>query len=257
MKKAILVVSFGTTDLVQLEKTIMGCIKYIEETFKDYDTYYGFSSQVVVNRLKERHQYEVPTIVQTMEKIVKAGYEKLLVQPLHLMAGKEYEKVQGLLRPYEKKLQIQIGQPLLTEEILDELVDYLKESEEGGDQYCLWIGHGTDHQAHEIYQKLDHKMNALRLPAKVMTLDQIEHCHEVGHFMKKHNRSKLVIRPLMLVAGNHLLQDIAGDQKHTWQYKLKQKRIDVEVVAQGLGEYQWVKEIFVRRIQIIDSPKVL
>lgn len=248
MQTAILIVSFGTTDLGQLERALMGCVKSVQDQFPHYETYYAFSSEVVIKRLRELHGIEVPRITEALETLVAKGYDCVYVQPLHLMAGKEYTKVQQILEAYQDQISTQLGLPLLLEEELGDVAQSMIAHTADSTDFHLWIGHGSDHEAHAIYEQLALQLQGQDYCGMLLTLGDVDQCEAVTRAMSQKGIDKLRIHPLMLVAGNHLMKDISGEQEGTWQYTLGTYGIRPEIVTSGIGEYPWLHRVIHRRI---------
>ena len=115
MKKAILVVSFGTSYHETRKKTIEACENKIKESFKDYDFYRAFTSGMIINKLKKRDNMFIDNPSEALEKLYNAGYKEVVVQSLHIICGDEYNKLKDMVAQYEDKFdKISIGRPLLT-----------------------------------------------------------------------------------------------------------------------------------------------
>ena len=115
MKKAILVVSFGTSYHETRKKTIEVCENKIKESFKDYDFYRAFTSGMIINKLKKRDNMFIDNPSEALEKLYNAGYQEVVVQSLHIICGDEYNKLKDMVAQYEDKFdKISIGRPLLT-----------------------------------------------------------------------------------------------------------------------------------------------
>ena len=115
MKKAILVVSFGTSYHETRKKTIEACENKIKESFKDYDFYRAFTSGMIINKLKKRDNMFIDNPSEALEKLYNAGYQEVVVQSLHIICGDEYNKLKDMVAQYEDKFdKISIGRPLLT-----------------------------------------------------------------------------------------------------------------------------------------------
>lgn len=250
MKKAILAVSFGTTNRDQIDKAILSTVNALEKAYPEYEVRWAFSSQVVINRLRESYGMQVNSISEALEGLYDEGVEELIVQPLHLIKGKEYEKVLNCLEAYRGKMIIKIGEPLMSIEedykVISEAIHHFHSDKES---LLLILGHGTDHQAAEAYDLLAQKVADRKLIGSVATLEKLHQIEQIAELAKIHSRNKVRILPLMLVAGNHLEKDIKGIADHCWEGKLIQAGLEVQIIEQGLGENEWVAELFIAHIQ--------
>ena len=165
-KPAVLVVSFGTSYNDTREATIGAVEKKIEEKFPDYDVRRAFTSQTIIDKLKERDNIEIDNVDTAMQKLVDDNVKELIVQPTHVMNGFEYEEMLNAVKPYEDKFtKLSIGQPLLTsDEDYNKVVEALAaETPQLADNSSavIFVGHGTEHYANATYAALDYRFKAL------------------------------------------------------------------------------------------------
>lgn len=148
-----------------------------------------------------------------------------------------------------------LGPPLLQEGHLEEIVRHLHTMMTQTDYdaseayYHVWIGHGSDHQARTVYKQLDDLLKASQLPGAVVMLEELGRCSELVEATKAFQKDRIMLRPLMLVAGRHLVRDIRGADEKTWEGRLSVLGQQVEVDARGLGEQAWVQDLFVQFIR--------
>lgn len=245
MKKAILVVSFGTSHLAQKAESIDPCIEAIRESFKEWDIYETFSSGFLRKKLKAEHGLELLSPETFIMQLKEAGYEKVIIQPLFLIEGIEYDKLIELARSYEDGLEIQVGKALLSnKEDYRALVKELVEAYSGQNAQLLVLGHGSSHEAHLSYQMLQEVLDEEGMKAYVTTLEDRDTIDTLPF-----QRGKLTLIPFMLVAGNHILKDVLGEDDHSWMSGLTKLAYEVEVVQKGLGSYVSTRQIYIRHIR--------
>lgn len=250
MKKAILMISFGTSHLEQLENAILSVVATTKETFQDTDVYDAFSSGVIRAKLKKEHGKIIAGIEESFEMLIEEGYEEVLVQPMHLLKGKEYEKVKAACYNYREQFTIKLGAPLLSDDAdYKWIVQHLKGVYHANESLLLVLGHGTDHEANDAYMKLSRMMTEEGLQGVVSTLKCLEDTEHIAVFAKTEGKHTLTIMPFMLVAGNHVAQDIIGMEEHKWEGALSSKGLDVEIITTGLGEYPFIHELFIKHIK--------
>lgn len=256
MKKGIIVVSFGTT----YEKTRKLCIESIEnrikEQYKDYLVLRAFTSQMVINKLKKRDNYTVDNPKEALERLKEEGIEEIYIQPLHIILGHEYEK---LLRQVEEfleenpKYSIKIGKPLLYEDMdYHRVVDGLKLSNIGEKESIVFMGHGTNHEVDISYEKLqkvfrqkEHKNVYIGTVEGKITIE------DIVSKLKANGIEKVILRPFMLVAGDHAINDMASDEENSWASILKSNGFNVESQIQGLGEIEAIQNIYLEHLEDI------
>lgn len=250
MKKAILMISFGTSHLEQLERAIFSVIATAKTKFQEEDVYDAFSSGMIRAKLKREYGKHINGIEESFELLKERGYEEVTVQPMHLLRGKEYEKVRKACEDYRESLHIKLGETLLANERdYRWIVGHMKEVYHENESLLLVLGHGTDHEANEAYRKLASTMTEEGLQGVVSTLQCLEDIGSIVGFAEAQEKHTLTIMPFMLVAGNHVTQDIIGMEEHKWQGALSSKGLDVEIITTGLGEYPFIHELFIQHIK--------
>ena len=148
MKKAILVVSFGTTYHETRKKTIDACENKIRESFQGYDFYRAFTSGMIINILRKRDNMEIYNPSEVLEQLYNDGYEEVIVQSLHIICGDEYNKLKDMVEEYKGKFnKLSLGRPLLTyiddyRETVEAIKQDLEEKMEI-DEAIVFMGHGT------------------------------------------------------------------------------------------------------------------
>lgn len=255
MKKAILMVSFGTSHLEQLERSILSVGESVTAAYAEQTVYNAFSSEMLREKLKKVHSKEILGVSQAFEVFEKEGYEEVTVQPLHLLGGKEYEKVKEVCKNAKASFHMRLGKPLLDEERDYRWLTAYLQSKEQDQRFLLVLGHGTTHEANSAYEKLEGYMKQVGIQGAVLTLHQLEHIEVLVEAVKKRQMHKITILPLMLVAGNHVVQEILGLEQHKWQGALMANGLEVEVITSGLGEVPEIRQLFIQHIKEAKSLK--
>lgn len=249
-KKAVLVVSFGTSYANTREATIGSVEKEIAETFPEYEQRRAFTSQTIINKLKERDGLEIDNVEDAVKKLIAEEYGTVVVQPTHVMNGEEYDEMIEIIKPYEKEfVSIQYGKPLLSSsEDYFEVADTLsKEIPQVDDKDCavVFVGHGTEHFANSTYAALDYRFKDLGYDnVFIGTVEAYPDIEKVKKDVATYGAKKVVLCPLMIVAGDHANNDIGGDEEESWKTIFKKDGYEVEVVMKGLGEYDGIRKIF-------------
>ncbi|MGL5642417.1 MAG: sirohydrochlorin cobaltochelatase [Paraclostridium sp.] len=250
MKKAVLVISFGTSYNETRKKTIEACESKIKDAFKDYDFFRAFTSNFIIRKLKNRDNIDIENPIQALDRLHKEGYEEVIVQTLHIICGEEFTKLKDQISQYEDKFgKITLGRPLLSQiEDYKEAIYALKlqipELEE--DEAVVFMGHGTEHEAHSAYPALDYMLKQENIKAYVGTVEGYPEIEEVIVNLKKDKISKVRLMPFMLVAGDHAINDMAGDEEDSWKSILNESGFETKIHLQGLGENEGIQNKFVR-----------
>ncbi len=261
-KKAILVVSFGTSYNDTRAKTIDAIEQKVKDIFSgEYDVRRAFTAQIIIDKLEERDDLEIDNVEQAMQKFVDEGFGTLFIQPTHIMNGEEYDELCAAVEPYEENFDtLRIGKPLLTTtEDYEKLVGFVKEDTKDlnkEDTAVVFMGHGTPHFANATYACLDYHMkHEIADNYYVGTVEGYPTIDEVLADVEKQNAKKVVLLPFMIVAGDHANNDMGGDEEDSWKTQFKQAGYEVEVVLKGLGEYEGVQNMVVEHLQAaIDGP---
>ena len=248
MKKAILVVSFGTSYHETRKKTIEACENKIKESFKDYDFYRAFTSGMIINKLRKRDNMFIDNPSEALEKLYNAGYQEVVVQSLHIICGDEYNKLKDMVAQYEDKFdKISIGRPLLT--YIDdyrETVEAVKKDLDKMDidEAVVFMGHGTEHESHSSYPAIEYMFRDYGINAFVGTVEGYPELEQVIKKLKNRNIKTVDLLPFMLVAGDHAINDMASDEEDSWKTILEKEGFNVKVHVKGLGENPYIQEKF-------------
>lgn len=248
MKKAILVVSFGTSYHETRKKTIEACENKIKESFEGYDFYRAFTSGMIINKLRKRDKMEIYNPSEVLEQLSKDGYEEVVVQSLHIICGDEYNKLKDMVAEYEDKFEkISLGRPLLTyiddyrETVLAVKQDLDKMDI---DEAIVFMGHGTEHESHSAYPAIEYMFRDYGINAFVGTVEGYPELGQVIKKLKDKNIKTVDLLPFMLVAGDHAINDMASDEEDSWKTILKKEGFNVKVHLKGLGENPYIQEKF-------------
>ncbi|MDR1353610.1 MAG: sirohydrochlorin cobaltochelatase [Treponema sp.] len=252
-KPVLLVVSFGTSFNDSREKTIGAIEKALADAYPGYEQRRAFTSQIIIDKLRERDGIRIDNVEEAMERLVSDGVRELLVQPTHVMSGEEYDSVISEVKPFEKNFaRVSYGQPLLiTDADYDELIDAITAETAGyaGDHTAVvFMGHGTEHTANATYAKLYQRLQGRGISGYYIgTVEASPTLEDVIDEMGKTGGvTKVVLSPLMIVAGDHANNDMAGDEPDSWKTILEAQGYEVVPVLKGLGEYPGIQKIFVR-----------
>ncbi len=258
-KKAILVVSFGTSYNDTRAVTIDAIESDIANAFPDYDVKRAFTSQIIIDKLSERDNLQIDNVQQAMEHLISQGYGTLICQPTHVMNGYEYDDMVAAISAYKDKFAtIKFGTPLLTsaqdyETLAQTLKKVMPQTQDG--EAVVFMGHGTTHPSNSAYSALayqfllDGNKNFL-----VGTVEGFPDVNTVVKLAKENKIKKVYLTPLMVVSGDHANNDMAGDEDDSWKTIFKSEGFEVEPILKGLGEYPEIRTLYVAHTQAaIDS----
>ena len=261
--KEILVVSFGTSYSNSRHVTIGAIEDAIREAYPDYQVRRAFTAQIIIDKLKKEENIEIDNVKQALDRAVANGVKTLVVQPTHLMNGLEYNDLKKELDKYKDKFdKIALGKPLLTsdedfKQVIAAITNDTKEYLDGETAICF-MGHGTEADSNKVYATLHEKLKAAgyndyfvgTVEAKPSVDDLIAQVKESGKY------KRVILQPLMVVAGDHANNDMAGDGEDSWVSKFKAAGFEVKPVLRGLGQNYDIQKIYLEHLKAaIDSLK--
>lgn len=246
MKKAILAVSFGTTFESALERSVDALENDIRSAFAEYDVFRAFTSSIVMKRLSERGMI-IDSVSEALEKLMKKGYETVIVQPTHIINGIEYDKICSVCEKYRSRFaDMKIGVPLFNDESDMEYICRFFHKEFGNERAVAFMGHGTEHAANGLYSDFGRVCKKLGYNNMfTATVEGSPDINDLVYELKASQFRDVIITPLMLVAGDHANNDMAGE----WLSVLSSEGFTVTPVIKGLGEYREIRELYVDHLR--------
>ncbi len=255
-EKELLVVSFGTSFNDSRRLTIGGIEAAVAEAFADYDVRRAFTAQIVIDHVERRDGVHIDNLTEALDRAVANGVKTLVVQPTHLMHGFEYDDVMAELAEYADAFEngISVGEPLLTSDedfdrVADILIDLLKDYDDG-ETALVYMGHGTEHEANAVYAKMqDVFADKGAENYYVGTVEAAPSVDDVLAAIEGKGYKRVVLRDMMVVAGDHANNDMAGDEEDSWKSIFTAAGYDVECVLEGLGQVPAIQQIYVEHAQ--------
>lgn len=251
-KKAILIVSFGTSHLDTLEKTIAAIEKQAAAVFPEYRIYRAFTSQMILNKLKKTKNIEIYNVLQAMKKMAADKVETVIVQPTHIINGIENDRMNEDLMTFKDSFKrIRIGKPLLSsvDDYKKSIHAVMEEVILAPDEILVLMGHGTEHHANSAYPTLEYTFHSLGYnQVLVGTVEGFPNLWDVMAKLEITEKKKIVLMPFMVVAGDHAKNDMAGE-KDSWEAVMKEAGYEVRTLMTGLGEMAGIRNIFMEHIE--------
>ena len=259
-EKELLVVSFGTSYNDSRRLTVGAIENAIENAFPDYSVRRGFTSQIIIDHVKKRDNVSIDNVTEALNRAVDNGVKTLVVQPTHLMNGLEYtDLVNELADNSDAFEQVAVGEPLLTSDddfkaVISAITDATKEYDDGETAICF-MGHGTEADSNAVYQKMQDMLKEEGFDNYyVGTVEATPSCEDVINQVKEGSYKKVVLEPLMIVAGDHANNDMAGDDDDSWKSQFEAAGYEVTCLVRGLGELEPIQQLFVQHAQAaVDS----
>ena len=269
----LLVVSFGTSFNDSRAEDIGGIEKALIQANPDWSVRRAFTAQIIINHVQARDGEKIDNVDQALDRAVANGVKNLVVQPTHLMHGAEYDELVEALDNYKDKFEtVTVAEPLLGEVGSDATVvnadkakvaeaitaeavktagfDSLDAAKEDGTAF-VFMGHGTSHTAKVSYSQMAAQMSELGYENVFIGTVEGEPeetaCEAVIEAVKEAGYTKVVLRPLMVVAGDHANNDMAGDDEDSWKSMFNAsgafESVDCQIA--GLGGIEAIQQIYV------------
>ena len=278
----LLVVSFGTSFNDSRAEDVKGIEDALAEAYPDWSVRRAFTAQIIINHVEARDDEVIDNMQQALDRAVENGVKNLVVQPTHLMHGAEYDEMTEAINGYKDKFEsVAIAEPMLGEVGDDATVinddkkavaqaitdtackeagfDSMDAAAEAGTAF-VFMGHGTSHTANVTYDQMQTQMENLGLKnAFIGTVEgkpEDTACDKVIEKVKEAGYKNVVLRPLMVVAGDHANNDMAGDEEDSWksQFVASGNFDKVDCQIEGLGRIEAVEKLYVEHTKAaIDS----
>ena len=278
----LLVVSFGTSFNDSRAEDVKGIEDALAAAYPDWSVRRAFTAQIIINHVQARDSEAIDNMQQALDRAVANGVKNLVVQPTHLMHGAEYDEMTEAIDGYKDKFEsVAIAEPMLVEvgdaatvinddkkavaqAITDEACkvagfDDMKAAADAGTAF-VFMGHGTSHTANVTYDQMQTQMNDLGFTnAFIGTVEgepEDTACDKVIEKVKEAGFKNVILRPLMVVAGDHANNDMAGDDEDSWksQFVASGDFDNVDCQIEGLGRIAAVEDLYVAHTKAaIDS----
>ena len=259
-EKELLVVSFGTSYNDSRRLTIGAIENAMEEAFPEYAVRRGFTSQIIIDHVKSRDNVAIDNVKQALDRAVENGVKTLVIQPTHLMDGLEYHELVDEVAQYSDAFEhLAIGKPLLTSEadfqaVEQAITEATAEYDDGKTAICF-MGHGTEAASNAVYETLqDQLTQSGHEHYYIGTVEAEPSLDTVLSAVQKGTYERVILVPLMIVAGDHANNDMAGEEADSWKSTFEAAGYQVECLLNGLGELESIQKILVEHAQdAIDS----
>ena len=278
----LLVVSFGTSFNDSRVKDIKGIEDALQAAYPDWSVRRAFTAQIIINHVQARDGEKIDNMQQALDRAVANGVKNLVVQPTHLMHGAEYDEMMEMIDEYKDKFEsVAVAEPLLGEvgadaavinadkEAVAKAVTAAAVKDAGFDSLeaaaeekvaFVFMGHGTSHTAKVSYSQMQTTMQTLGYDnvfiGTVEGKPEETACENVIEAVKAAGYTKVILRPLMVVAGDHANNDMAGSDDDSWlsMFNASDAFESVDCQIAGLGEIEDVQKLYVAHTKAaIDS----
>ena len=251
----LMVVSFGTSYNDNRRMTVGAIEDAIEKAFPDYSVRRAFTSQIIIDHVKSRDNEIIDNVTEALDRAEKNGVKRLVIQPTHLMNGLEYtDLVNEVAERSDAFEKVSIAEPLLTSDedfkaVMTAITEATAEYDDGETAICF-MGHGTEADSNQIYAKMQDLLTESGYENYfVGTVEATPSLEDVLAKVQAGEYKKVVLEPLMIVAGDHANNDMAGDEDGSWKKTFEDAGYEVTCLVRGLGELEPIQQLFVQHAQ--------
>lgn len=259
-KDAILITSFGTTFKETREKTIDATVAAIRAAHPDTKVVLAFTSHIIIDRIKENEGLTIQTPEEALNQLKEEGYSRIAITSLNIIPGMEYDYSDAVFNEYKGQFKkLVYGLPLMywmgQEGQRDDIIESMKAlstefPKVGKHEAILLMAHGTPHPANAYYSVMQNRLNELGMKdVYIYSVEGWPHLDTVIPQLKDKGIKKVTLIPMMMVAGDHANNDMAGAEPDSHKSILEKEGFKVDTYIHGMGENMEVRKLFVARAE--------
>lgn len=245
MKKAILVTSFGTSHRDTREKCLDSIQREVEEKYGSENVERAYTSGIIRRIIEKNEGIHIFDQKEGLKVLKDKGFEEIITMSLHILDGIEYSKLDDKFGKISKPL-------LADDEDFKKIVENKEFNDLEGDDAIVFMGHGTEIEADYAYQKLQEEyLKAGKNNIFIATVEGKVTIKDVIEKMKGKGFRNILLKPLMIVAGDHAKNDMSSDNEDSWKTMLKNEGYEVTSVLKGMGEYEFIRKMFMDKLEAV------
>ena len=245
MKKAILVTSFGTSHRDTREKCLDLIQREVEEKYGNENVERAYTSGIIRRIIEKNEGIHIFDQKEGLKVLKDKGFEEIITMSLHILDGIEYSKLDDKFGKISKPL-------LADDEDFKKIVENKEFNDLEGDDAIVFMGHGTESEADYAYQKLQEEyLKAGKDNIFIATVEGKVTIKDVIEKMKGKGFKKILLKPFMIVAGDHAKNDMSSDDEDSWKTILKNEGYEVTSVLKGMGEYEFIRKMFMDKLEAV------
>ena len=245
MKKAILVTSFGTSHKDTRKKCLDSIQREVEEKYGSENVERAYTSGIIRQIIEKKEGVHIFDQEEGLKVLKDKGFEEIITMSLHILDGIEYSKLDDKFGKISKPL-------LADDEDFKKIVENKEFNDLEGDDAIVFMGHGTEIEADYAYQKLQEEyLKAGKNNIFIATVDGKVTIKDVIEKMKGKGFKKILLKPFMIVAGDHAKNDMSSDDEDSWKTILKNEGYEVTSVLKGMGEYEFIRKMFMDKLEAV------
>lgn len=245
MKKAILVTSFGTSHKDTRKKCLDLIQREVEEKYGSENVERAYTSGIIRRIIEKNEGIHIFDQKEGLKVLKDKGFEEIITMSLHILDGIEYSKLDDKFGKISKPL-------LADDEDFEKIVENKEFNDLEGNDAIVFMGHGTESAADCTYQKLQNEyLKAGKNNIFIATVEGKVTIEDIIEKMKEKDFKRILLKPLMIVAGDHAKNDMSSDDEDSWKTILKNEGYEVTAVLKGMGEYKFIREMFMDKLKDI------
>ena len=245
MKKAILVTSFGTSHRDTREKCLDSIQREVEEKYGSENVERAYTSGIIRRIIEKNEGIHIFDQKEGLKVLKDKGFEEIITMSLHILDGIEYSKLDDKFGKISKPL-------LADDEDFKKIVENKEFNDLEDDDAIVFMGHGTESEADYAYQKLQEEyLKAGKNNIFIATVEGKVTIKDVIEKMKGKGFRNILLKPLMIVAGDHAKNDMSSDNEDSWKTMLKNEGYEVTSVLKGMGEYEFIRKMFMDKLEAV------
>ena len=245
MKKAILVTSFGTSHRDTREKCLDLIQREVEEKYGSENVERAYTSGIIRRIIEKNEGIHIFDQKEGLKVLKDKGFEEIITMSLHILDGIEYSKLDDKFGKISKPL-------LADDEDFKKIVENKEFNDLEGNDAIVFMGHGTESEADYAYQKLQNEyLKAGKNNIFIATVEGKVTIEDIIEKMKEKDFKRILLKPLMIVAGDHAKNDMSSDDEDSWKTILKNEGYEVTSVLKGMGEYKFIREMFMDKLEAV------
>ena len=245
MKKAILVTSFGTSHRDTRKKCLDSIQREVAEKYGSENVERAYTSGIIRRIIEKNEGVHIFDQEEGLKVLKDKGFEEIITMSLHILDGIEYSKLDDKFGKISKPL-------LADDEDFKKIVENKEFNDLEDDDAIVFMGHGTESEADYAYQKLqDEYLKAGKNNIFIATVEGKVTIKDVIEKMKGKGFKKILLKPFMIVAGDHAKNDMSSDDEDSWKTMLKNEGYEVTSVLKGMGEYEFIRKMFMDKLEAV------
>ena len=245
MKKAILITSFGTSHKDTRKKCLDSIQREVAEKYGSENVERAYTSGIIRRIIEKNEGVHIFDQEEGLKVLKDKGFEEIITMSLHILDGIEYSKLDDKFGKISKPL-------LADDEDFEKIVENKEFNDLEGNDAIVFMGHGTEIEADYAYQKLQEEyLKAGKNNIFIATVEGKVTIKDVIEKMKGKGFKKILLKPFMIVAGDHAKNDMSSDDEDSWKTILKNEGYEVTSVLKGMGEYEFIRKMFMDKLEAV------